>query len=374
MDRYTEVHINSSRNYGIDALRSVSMLMVVMSHVLVMGGILYSSNPINHLIAYFLEISSFCAINCYALISGYVGIYSKYKISNLAFLWCRVAFYTVSINILFKCIAPESIDNQTLISSFFPVFSNQYWYFTAYALMFLFIPILNEGICRLSENSIRIIIYAVIAMSVIYPFVTDKWGDIFNLNEGYSTLWLAILYVIGGYIRKYGFLKKLKSHRTAIFLLLYLAFVLITFVSLKVIPIVSEQIFGYIKYDKILLQYNSITMLSAAVCLLLAFEQIEFSSFWIKIIAFFSPLTFGVYTIHEQKQVRARLIINSFVWVAELPAYLMLPLVIGIVIGIFLICSIIDLVRHNLFKAFKLKKRLELLELKILKSSANNEI
>ena len=240
--------------------------------------------------------------------------------------------------------------------------------------MFLFIPILNEGICRLSENSIRIIIYAVIAMSVIYPFVTDKWGDIFNLNEGYSTLWLAILYVIGGYIRKYGFLKKLKSHRTAIFLLLYLAFVLITFVSLKVIPIVSEQIFGYIKYDKILLQYNSITMLSAAVCLLLAFEQIEFSSFWIKIIAFFSPLTFGVYTIHEQKQVRARLIINSFVWVAELPAYLMLPLVIGIVIGIFLICSIIDLVRHNLFKAFKLKKRLELLELKILKSSANNEI
>ena len=105
------------------------------------------------------------------------------------------------------------------------------------------------------------------------------------MNEGYSTLWLAILYVIGGYIRKYGFLKKLKSHRTAIFLLLYLAFVLITFVSLKVIPIVSEQIFGYIKYDKILLQYNSITMLSAAVCLLLAFEQIEFSSFWIKIIA-----------------------------------------------------------------------------------------
>lgn len=374
MGEYAKISVNYSRNYGIDALRSVSMLMIVMSHVLVMGGILYSSNPINHLIAYFLEISSFCAVNCYALISGYVGIYSKYKISNLAFLWCRVAFYTVSINILFKCIAPESIDNQTLISSFFPVFSNQYWYFTAYALMFLFIPILNEGICRLSENSIRIIIYAVIAMSVIYPFVTDKWGDIFNLNEGYSTLWLAILYVIGGYIRKYGFLKKLKSHRTAIFLLLYLAFVLITFVSLKVIPIVSEQIFGYIKYDKILLQYNSITMLSAAVCLLLAFEQIEFSSFWIKIIAFFSPLTFGVYTIHEQKQVRARLIINSFVWVAELPAYLMLPLVIGIVIGIFLICSIIDLIRHNLFKALKLKKRLELLELKILKGSANNEI
>ena len=374
MDRYTEVHINSSRNYGIDALRSVSMLMVVMLHVLGQGGILYSTKSVNHLIAYFLEISSFCAVNCYALISGYVGIYSRYKISNLAFLWCRVAFYTVSINLLFKCIAPDSIDNQTLISAFFPVFSNQYWYFTAYTFLFLFIPILNKGICRLSEKNIKVITYLIIAISVFYPFLNDSWGKVFNLNEGYSTLWLIILYVIGGYIRKYGFLKKIKSHRTIIFLLLYLAFVSITLLSLKFIPIVSEQIFGYIKYDNLFMQYSSFTILAAALCLFLAFEQVRFSSFWVKIITFFSPLTFSVYIIHENLQIVKRFIINKFIWVSGLPPYQMLPLVIGIVIGIFLICSIIDLIRHNLFKAFKLKKRLELLELKILKSSANNEI
>ena len=69
------------RNYGIDLLRIVSMLMVVVLHVLGQGGVLKTSTPlsIGYSVAWILEIAAYCAVNCYALISGYVGVNSKFK-------------------------------------------------------------------------------------------------------------------------------------------------------------------------------------------------------------------------------------------------------------------------------------------------------
>lgn len=87
LDRQTGLaSVNPTRNYGIDALRIVSMLMVVTLHVLGHGGVLKIAESEKYWIVWFLEISAYCAVNCYALISGYVGVYSKYKFSNLALL------------------------------------------------------------------------------------------------------------------------------------------------------------------------------------------------------------------------------------------------------------------------------------------------
>ena len=63
------------RNYGIDLLRIVSMMMVVLLHVLGQGGILDGSDPltVKSETAWLLEIGAYSAVNIYAMISGYVG-------------------------------------------------------------------------------------------------------------------------------------------------------------------------------------------------------------------------------------------------------------------------------------------------------------
>ena len=85
---------NTTRNMGIDLLRIVSMFLVVFLHVLGRGGVLESAPilSVNYEIAWFIEIAAYCAVNCYALISGYVGIRGHYRYSNLLLLWLRVAF------------------------------------------------------------------------------------------------------------------------------------------------------------------------------------------------------------------------------------------------------------------------------------------
>ena len=357
---------NCSRNYGIDALRIISMLMVVMLHVLSHGGILNASESVNYWITWLFEISAYCAVNCYALISGYVGVYSKYRFSNFAVLWFRVAYYSISITLIVKVLFPDEINNNALIYSLFPICSKRYWYFTAYALLFLFIPVLNEGLNRLSKRRIKICLLAiVVTTSIIQPFISVIWGDIFGLEGGHSTWWLMILYLIGGYIRKYGLIHRIKTHRTIILLFFYSAFVLATWFSKLLIQFISIQVWGEIKADGLLIDYQSITILGAAVSLLLAFENIRFHSKLIKIISFFSPLAFSVYLIHEHPLIIKVLIYDKFVMIAKYPSFQMILSILGIVIGIYLLCSFIDIIRHYLFLILRIKERLFLLEIKI---------
>ena len=69
-----------SRNYGIDLLRIISMLGVVFLHVL--GHVVILSldlSPVNFSMVWFIEILAYPAVNCFVLISGYIG-YKEEKV------------------------------------------------------------------------------------------------------------------------------------------------------------------------------------------------------------------------------------------------------------------------------------------------------
>lgn len=64
------------RNRGIDLLRMTAMWMVVILHILNKGGVLAAAAPLSagQGTARLLETAAYCAVNCYGLISGYVGV------------------------------------------------------------------------------------------------------------------------------------------------------------------------------------------------------------------------------------------------------------------------------------------------------------
>lgn len=79
------------RNWGIDSLRVLCMFMIVIWHILWRGGVLanVSVPSLQYDIAWLLAMLAFGAVNCYGLISGYVGVRSRFKLSNLVELWMR---------------------------------------------------------------------------------------------------------------------------------------------------------------------------------------------------------------------------------------------------------------------------------------------
>ena len=79
---------NKYRKSGIELLRILSMCMVVILHTLVQGGILRNSSlfSMEYELGWLMEISCFCAVNCYALITGYVMCKSKVKYHKIILL------------------------------------------------------------------------------------------------------------------------------------------------------------------------------------------------------------------------------------------------------------------------------------------------
>ena len=99
------------RNYGIDLLRVVAMFFVAALHIIGIGGIITGSELLSgqFLTAQFLRIAMLCAVNCYALISGFVGWNRTPKLSSLLRLWVKVMAFCVLITVMTQLRAPETV-------------------------------------------------------------------------------------------------------------------------------------------------------------------------------------------------------------------------------------------------------------------------
>ena len=361
-DRQTDRQ--TGRNYGIDALRIVSMLMIVIHHILFHGGVLSGIEPftIRYNLIWLIQIAVYGAVDCYALISGYVGVYSRHSYGSFLSLWLRVVFYSFGLSLINILVSPDSIGIGSLIFSLFPIFTNKYWYFTSYFVLFLFIPLLNKVLESLPKRKLQVFfILAISSFSIIIPIMSIFGGTMF-LEGGFTPWWLIILYLLGGYIRKYGFLESLKKR--------YLVLTFVISVTLNwlikiLIQFITIHIYDSIRFDEIFVKYDSIFVLCSALSLLLLFSRINIRNVMVKIVSFISPLTFSVYLIHEHEFIRKVFFIGKFTWINKLPIWGVLPAILGCAILIFLACCCIDVGRYYLFRWLKINKRLCGLEQRI---------
>ncbi len=361
------VELSEKRNYGIDLLRILAMVMVAILHVIIQGGALKGAtvNSFYYRAGWYLEISALCAVNCYALISGYVGVRSRYKYTNLAMLWLRVAFYSLGITIFFAIFVPEVVGRSEWMRGLFPVMGEQYWYFTEYFLMFFLIPLYNTAAKNLSRAQLKAVVimllFLMTVLKIVFPVLHPSTFSkkIFGTPNGYDVLWLSVLYITGAYIGRYGLLKKTAS----IWLLAgYFVTSLCTWGAWCLLKLPQFTFFRNRDMDTRLLGYTSLPMFLEALFLLLFFERLRPSLTWKKLIAVFSPVAFSVYLIHTHKLPWEYIMKKRFAHYTSLPAPLYIPMILGTALAIFLVCSGLDMVREWIFQKLKIKQRLERLE------------
>lgn len=353
-ERQRNLDRQTGRNYGIDLLRIVSMVMIVVLHVLGHGKLLESveTGSSKYYVLWFMETMAYCAVNCYGLISGYVGYGKKFKLSNLFHIWMEVFFYSVGIAIVFK-IFNSSIGLKKIIPSLFPVTLNAYWYFSAYFIMFFFTPFIQYLIERLSKRKATLLVGCTILLASVFQLFVKE--DYFALNAGYTALWLSALYIFGAYIKKYNVLF---SVRKRILFLVYLICVLISFgykFALETTGFKFPSVFSYISNSNLLIQYNSPTILLCGIVLLFLFSKIRLNKVIVKLIALFAPAAFGVYLIHDNQMIE-KYVMPQISALKDLNEFLLPCVVIGLVFAIWLICSLIDVARIRLFKLIKVKQ------------------
>ncbi len=347
--------VKTERNYGIDLLRIVSMLFVVALHTLNQGGILNNTEPFSfkYFFVYFLYIAAFCAVNCYGLITGYVGYSSsKHKYSNIINLYLQTSFYALLSVILYLCFKPENINIESLLDIVFPFLIESYWYFGAYFAMFFFIPIINKGIQACEKKYLDMFVAFILLFFSVFSTVIAR--NYYDLERGYTFFWLVILYILGAYIKKYEIDKKISSIKC---LALYLLMVVAT-LGLKL----AWEYYGLKETGEfevkggLFICYISLPILLCAIALLMLFAKLNVKGVLKKIVKVSSPLAFGVYLCHSSEFFWGEILNGLFSGIVKLNTVLYIFGVIGAILSVYLVSMVIEFIRSKLFELCRIKK------------------
>lgn len=333
------------------------MFMIVAGHICYQGGVIEASK--NNAFFWFIEIACFCAVNCYGLISGYVGVKSgSNKYNRFIELWLRTVFYCLVITSIMSTTTHGDITGKNWLAAVTPVMSGEYWYLTAYFVVVLFSPILNFTINHMDRDKIRVTIILAIITFTVLPLL--KNGDIFKMTYGYSGWWLLTLYFIGGYCSKYAVLKKLSKGFSFLLYGLLSALAWVLTVVLRV-GVSSVNPFG--KANAV--AYFSIFMLFAAIGLVSFFEKLEFKNRLKLAIKTVSPHAFSVYLLHANPLVIKYCIEGRFMWISNYSFSVALFFVITVSLLIYLGCTLIDVPVSLFFLKVKVYDNILIVERKV---------
>ena len=297
-------NLDTERNLTFDALRICAMIMVTLLHItghgLANADIVTLSGT--YWIVLILNTFILVAVNCFVLITGYFLSSGTMKTQKLIMLWLQVWMYSVGVY-LTLCMLPSTgveFGFKTLIRCGLPILSNQYWFFTCYALLYLISPLLNILIQAVDKAKYQKMLGLLLVLFCAIPSV-NIFGDGFGENAGYSLTWFIVLYLVAGYIRRYPISIRIKP------MLVYSGSCLIL-CAIRLIGDVTDSIVQTAAYLQ--MNYNGPLVFLASVSLLLhcIASNGNFRKPMGSVVKTISPLVFGVYLLHDHR------IISDIIW------------------------------------------------------------
>lgn len=345
--------IPERRLANMDLLRIVSMMLVVVLHFLWKGGCLSSLSqpdiPLYGYLAWGLEALAVVAVNIYMLLSGYFLIESRFRVKRLLTLLLQIWFYSIGIGIVaavFGYMPEGGFDIYYLVQICLPVSTNHYWFITAYVFMYLFAPILSQGIKKLTKKQFQIVLFLMIfTFSVIKSVAPVRLATDMN---GYDCIWYLCIFMVAAYIRLYGFPIFKNAARSFIIYLMSTACIFGISFLLRLVYIKTGKL---VKILDICYDYNHILVLAASVALFYTFCHIEIKNRILsRIICRIAPYTLGVYLWHEHIAIRYEWTgwLYDIIGKPDSAASLIIDMLIAVA-AVFVIGILLDMLRSLLF-------------------------
>lgn len=320
------------RESGYELLRIISMIMIVAFHTFRY----IDTSHFSHwqMLAYHgVRWYGLFGVNCFLMISAWFMIGKPIKTRKLLGLVLQTAFYCILLflchiiyNIICGTFHPVAdIADIELTSLLSPLWSDRYWFITAYIFLYLMIPRFNRLLQSLSADSCRRMI--LITSLIVFLYLTLP-QTLENTTVIGDFLWVSYVYLLTGYLKLYGDGNLLQRYASILLPVTYIIFVF------------TKQLLTYTihnDYLKTLLNHTignsmrySFLMLLLAIELFYLFQRLHFKSRLVNTIA---SCMFGVYLFHENKvfhvcELLTKQLLKPFLHVIPSLALFMLTLVL----------------------------------------------
>lgn len=338
----------------MDLLRMLSMMMVTMLHALGKSNLLVPMSQaasINEWVAWILECLSVGAVDIFMLISGYFLIQSQFKLGRLIELILQAFFYSFGAFFVFWAmgkVTPEQMDVYQILQYSLPVHMDVYWFVTAYIGLYLLLPVISAGVKNISQKQLGSAILFLLAYECLIKSVLPV--RLAEDARGYSLFWYVILFMMGAYVKLYGFPVIKKAWMGWI---VFLAGTAGIFAESFILYLIHARTGRLAEMVRISQDYNHILVLLASLGIFAAFLQgRQVSQGAGSVICALSPMALGVYLFQENLLLRYEW--QKWFGLAEdalkEPQGMFLCRLIGAVLCMYALGTAVDFLRRLLFR------------------------
>ena len=184
-----------TRNSSIELLRMICIFGIIFMHTIAYGGDELATY--NRYLLIVVNCFTNLGVTCFMLISGYFGV--KFQLNKLIRLDLMIIFYTVC-HLIIRGALGVPLGLGDILTTVFPILSNQYWYMTAYFIIVILSGYMNQIPEKLSKAGFMKLLAVLLFLFSVVP--TFLHFDILG-SEGKNVVHMTTIYLIGRYIRKY---------------------------------------------------------------------------------------------------------------------------------------------------------------------------
>lgn len=334
-------HNGIMRESNMELCKICAIILVLLVHSVfpITGRPLSTSD--NNVTALFWSALSIIGVNVFVLVTGYFSTVPKKKsVLNILF----ICLFYAGIKVLFGLFAHD-LDYE----SFFFI-SKANWFVTAYLGMLLLSPALNSCAITMSKRSFGFLVLALLIFEAWFGFIPGWGGQSFS--TGYSILSFSILYLLGRYIRLYGFPAFIVKWSGVLYIVTTVVISLLAYCILMLGWRTDIMIPTFYEYTNPLIIFS-------AVCFMLFFTKLKIGQS--RFINHLGKSTLAVLLIHTMEPFTTwRKAFFTDLWQSFSGIQLILYYALSI-LAIFVLCCLIDQIRLLLWKPILsyLNKRIE---------------
>ncbi|MDR1522235.1 MAG: acyltransferase family protein [Streptococcaceae bacterium] len=350
-----------SRKSNFELLRIISIELIILCHFSIYtkwGYTVKSNFSLSQLVITLMYAGGKVGVDLFMLITGYFMLcYKKnifIKIKNILQI---IYFYVFFLAVLIF-IKDHSINWRLLL---LPFYSN-FWFVVSYLLTLIFSPFLIISVKKLERIYFRNLL---IILSLLFSLSPLLFNDYYRyLNY---TLFFILVFLIGGYIRRFNPFNKL-SYRLFINIILILTLFIMFYTTFCIIygNIYSghhKSLIWDLRY--FIVSNNQLIPLMISICL---FEVFRRRNFYSNIINIISSTVFATYLLHATIPVYLFDFWNCFfpsVRILKKSLFYFIPYSFLIIFAVFCCGVIIDLLRQkimkimcNFWRSFNVKRKI----------------
>lgn len=318
------------RQSNLELLRIFCMLMIIGGHVIMVHRTVSNTQSLDFVMSLFLQGTFAVAVNVFILISGYYGI--KFKWQKLLKIEIRTWFYSVFLLGISCLLGWHSLNFKDDFLLFFPILSKQYWFVTCYVILFLISPLLNQWAMSWDKKKYERILITGFLLIYLWPTMSFLFNAAQFIDDaGYGIVNFIYLYMLGEYLHYY-------SDGKGSILKYWIGFVGSTLL-LFLLQYGLSYILGF-EFSS-WMSYNTVFVFGGALCLFLAFRNMQFFSAFVNVCA--KPCL-AVYLIHLHPRIWYDFC--EMIDVASFHGWRYLLLIIFLPILIYVTCGFVDCIRN----------------------------